>query len=83
MSTLSWAKTANRSVVGSMTDFVFLAEHQPAHQTNNPDLVELSVWLSRTPCSPLDKTHFEGIPGSPDREVIALTGPDETGGPSR
>ncbi len=63
-----WAKTANRSVLGVMNEFVFLADHYRwYHQTPQPDLVELSVQLSRTPCSPLYGTHT-----SPDRAVSAL-----------
>jgi hypothetical protein len=66
MGQASYAKTANRSVVGSMNDFVFLAEAALAHG-NAEDLVALSVRLAGTPCSPLRKGH-----DFPDREVEAL-----------
>ncbi|MCP4966055.1 MAG: hypothetical protein GY926_12570 [bacterium] len=62
----SYSKTVNRSVVGSMNDFAFLAEAGRAHGKGE-DLVALSVHLSGTPCSPLRKSH-----GFPDREVEAL-----------
>ncbi len=63
-----WSKTASRSVLGVMNDFVFLADHyRRYHGQPRPDLVELSVQLSRTPCSPLFRTH-----ANPDRAVTAL-----------
>jgi hypothetical protein len=60
------AKTSNRSVVGIMNEFTFLAE---AHlgPGARPDLLGLSVRLARTPCGPLYKRHV-----SPDRELAAL-----------
>ena len=62
------ATTANRSLLGSMNEFAFLAE---THRTKGADLdlLELSLTLSRTPCSPLYSRHV-----SPDREVAALLG---------
>jgi hypothetical protein len=60
------AKTANRSVVGLMTDFCYLAETRRAGRGID-DLVSLSLSLARTPCSPLAKRH-----GFPDRELHAL-----------
>lgn len=61
-----YAKTANRSVVGIMTEFSFMAEvHREAHGAD--DLVALALWLSGTPCGPLRKRH-----GFPDRELDAL-----------
>ncbi len=66
MSEVSYAKTANRSVVGSMNDFAFLAEAGRA-QGRGEDLVALSVHLASTPCSPLRKGY-----GFPDREVEAI-----------
>jgi len=69
-----YAKTANRSVVGIMNEFTFLAEVHRANRDVN-DLVALAVRLSRTPCSPLYKRHT-----SPDRELTALvTAWSETG----
>lgn len=64
--------TANRSLLGSMNEFAFLAE---AHRTQgeDTDLLELSLTLARTPCSPLYSRHV-----SPDREVAALLGEQTT-----
>lgn len=62
----SFAKTANRSVLGSMNDFAYLAGfHRDAG--NVVDLVALSASMAETPCSPLFASHT-----SPDREVLAL-----------
>ncbi len=60
------ATTVNRSLIGSMNEFAFLAD---AHRTpqEDTDLLDLSLTLSRTPCSPLYNRHV-----SPDREVTAL-----------
>lgn len=62
----SYAKTANRSVIGSMNDFAFLAGVHRAHG-DTENLVALAVRLAGTPCGPLRKGH-----GYPDREVEAL-----------
>jgi len=58
--------TKNRSRVGSLNEFAFLAD---AHRQSHPeiDLLDLSLRLSRVPCSPLYKRHI-----SPDRELAAL-----------
>lgn len=61
-----WAKTVNRSVVGMMNEFGFLAEVDRAHKRSG-DLVSMSVRLAGTPCSPLYKRHT-----FPDRELAAL-----------
>ena len=58
--------TNNRSRVGSLTEFAFLADHH-RHQRPDLDLLDLSLWLSSVPCSPLYKRHV-----SPDRELAAL-----------
>ncbi|WP_431922996.1 DUF6933 domain-containing protein [Amycolatopsis tucumanensis] len=57
--------TANRSVVGVMTEFTRLAQ---IHHHDDPtvDLVELMVLLAATPCSPLYSRN-----ASPDRELAA------------
>ena len=60
------AKTANRSVVGIMNEFAFLAEVF-TDRPGEPSLLDLSLRLAETPCGPLDKRH-----GSPDRELTAL-----------
>jgi hypothetical protein len=60
-----WAKTANRSVLGIMNDFTFLAgETRRRRGVDEP--IELALWLAQTPCSPLYKGHI-----SPDRELLA------------
>lgn len=66
MANAEFSKTANRSVVGSMVDFTYLAGAARAHDRVG-DLIALSVRMSGTPCSPLDKGH-----GFPDREVTAI-----------
>ena len=59
------AKTRNRSMVGMMTEFAFLGRAS-AESSDAVDLVELSLWLARTPCGPLYSRQ-----GSPDRELAA------------
>jgi len=64
MEQVTWAKTANRSVIGSMNEFAYLAE---AHLANNRiDLFDLSVSLASTPCGPLYSTY-----SFPDRAAHA------------
>lgn len=60
------AKTANRSVVGVMNEFTYLAD---VHRSKDsaPDLLGLSLRLATTPCGPLYARHV-----SPDRELAAL-----------
>jgi hypothetical protein len=60
------AKTANRSVVGIMNEFTFLAEAYRG-DTPAPDLLALAIRLATTPCGPLYSKHV-----SPDRELDAL-----------
>ena len=60
------AKTANRSVVGIMNEFSFLAESYRG-DTPTPDLLALAIRLATTPCGPLYSKHV-----SPDRELAAL-----------
>lgn len=57
--------TANRSVVGVMNEFAFLAD---VHRDNakGVDLLELTVRLAATPCGPLYRRNI-----SPDRELAA------------
>ncbi len=70
------AATANRSVVGIMNDFTFLAD---TYWTEiRPDLRALAVRLARTPYSPLYRGH-----GSPDRELAALVDSGAQAGPQR
>jgi hypothetical protein len=63
-----FSKTANRSVLGVMNDFGYLASHYRADRRGD-DLVSLAVWLARTPTGPLSQRA-----GSPDRELHALVG---------
>ena len=60
------AKTANRSVVGIMNEFTFLAGAYRG-DTPAPDLVALAMRLAATPCGPLYSKHI-----SPDHELAAL-----------
>jgi hypothetical protein len=60
------AKTANRSVVGIMIEFTYLAEAY-RDDTPAPDLLALAMRLATTPCGPLYSKHV-----SPDRELDAL-----------
>ena len=59
------AKTANRSTIGMLNEFGFLAG---AHRENSgtQDLTALAVDLAHTPCGPLFKTHI-----FPDRALQA------------
>lgn len=61
-----WAKTANRSVIGIMNEFSYLAEVDRDHERSE-DLVSMAVRLAGTPCSPLHRRH-----SFPDRELAAL-----------
>lgn len=72
-----FAKTANRSIVGIMNQFAYLAEGYRDYLETD-DLLALSVKLSETPCSPLSKSAI-----SPDRELKRLVGNwrvDDSGG---
>jgi hypothetical protein len=59
------APTTNRSVVGVMNEFGYLAD--AVRNDYVDDLLALSVRLAGTPCSPLYRRHV-----SPDRELAAL-----------
>lgn len=59
------APTANRSVVGIMNEFTFLAEAW-REDHRQPDLHALALRLATTPCGPLYRKHI-----SPDRELAA------------
>jgi hypothetical protein len=61
-----FAPTANRSVVGIMNEFSFLADVY-RHQHPDLDLLGLGRKLASTPCSPLYRRHT-----SPDRELQAF-----------
>lgn len=67
MQVVKCAKTPNRSVVGIMTEFAYLAEAYRNHDKPN-DLIELSLKLARWPFSPL----YKG-PVSSERALKAST----------
>jgi len=54
MSEVVYVKTANRSVLGVMNEFVYLAEGY-RDQDGTVDPVALSLKLAGTPCGPLYK----------------------------
>ena len=60
-------KTANRSLVGVMSEFSYLGEVFSAGSTT--DLHGLSIRLAHTPCGPLRQRE-----GFPDLELRALLG---------
>ncbi len=64
----SYAKTAGRSLLGSMNDFDRLAGYFRADHGAD-DLIALSARMAETPCGPLFKSY-----SSPDRAVLALFG---------
>jgi len=55
MADVSFAKTANRSVVGSMNEFAYQAEFRNAEGLH--DLTAMAVYLADMPCGPLFKTY--------------------------
>jgi hypothetical protein len=60
---VQYAKTSNRSVLGIMNQFSFLAEGYREYSETD-DLLELSLKLANTPCSPLYKRET-----FPDKEL--------------
>jgi hypothetical protein len=56
MDTFVVAKTANRSTVGMLKEFGFLADAR-REDSGTPDLTALAADLAHTPCGPLLKTH--------------------------
>lgn len=60
--------TNDRSLLGVLNEYIFLAEH--AHNTGYgaTNLPGLAAWLAQVPMSPLAKRH-----GSADRELAALS----------
>ena len=61
------APTANRSIVGSINEFAYLADVYRSDYPADPDLLDLSLRLSTVPCGPLYARHV-----SPDHELAAL-----------
>ena len=64
MAEVHLAPTANRSVVGILNEFAYLAD---VHQPDPNGLLDLSVRLASTPLGPLYQRHI-----TPDRELAAL-----------
>ena len=60
------ARTTNRSVVGIMNEFTYLADAYRDHHPGQ-DLLDLAMRLATTPCGPLYRKHI-----SPDRELAAF-----------
>jgi hypothetical protein len=52
MAEVRFARTASRSVLGTMNDFIFQMESEPARRSSR-DLLRLAMLLNRTPVSPL------------------------------
>ena len=69
MNDVAVAKTANRSVLGVINEFTFMAEHAIG-RGHSRDNLDLALWLANTPCSPLRKS--TGFPN--DEARLALTG---------
>lgn len=67
MATVALAPTANRSVVGVMTELAYLAGPSPSGTPGPAELLALSLQLATAPLGPLYKRHL-----SPDRELAAL-----------
>jgi hypothetical protein len=65
MRTHTLAATASRSVLGTMNEFVHLADNY-RWRHEEIDLVELSFWLAQVPCTPL-----RGLAGTPELELRA------------
>lgn len=63
MQSVEWAKTNCRSVLGSMNDFISMAE-AGRERGRDKDLLSLSLQLAHTPCGPLQHST-----GRPDREL--------------
>jgi hypothetical protein len=59
------AKTSNRSLLGSMNEFAYLADVD-RHSAAVVDLLGLSLRLAGTPCSPLYRSHV-----TPHDELLA------------
>ena len=64
MADVAYGKTTNRRVLGVMVD---LAKGLPFYLDRGGSLLDVSMTLAETPCSPLYETTI-----SPDRTTIAL-----------
>ena len=64
MQIFSYGRTQNRSVIGSLNDFIFLLSHYVAGKPT-ASLLEQSLHLAHTPCTPIG-------PGFPDQVTREL-----------
>lgn len=64
MSTVQVRRTASRSVLGSLNDFMFQLQ-VGLDMSPERSLVEQALWLAETPCKPIEYA-------SPDRTTQAL-----------
>jgi hypothetical protein len=71
----TYAKTADRSVLGVMNEFAAHANEVRGDRCANADLLALSLLLADTPTRPLYKRHV-----SPNRELAALVDQALAGG---
>jgi hypothetical protein len=53
MDRMAIGKATNRSILGSMNEFAFLAKHYFAREREGTDLAQLQLYLARTPCGAL------------------------------
>ena len=61
------AKTSNRSLLGSMNEFAYLADvYRHSDERHVVELTALSLRLAETPCSPLYRRHI-----TPHDELLA------------
>ena len=54
MHEMAFGATANRSVLGSMNDFVQMTKHYFQAERDTVYLDELELFLAETPCGPLE-----------------------------
>lgn len=71
MTSFGFAKTASRSLVGTMTEFAFMLDHARDRGRSTEDLVGLSTWLAHTPCGALRRG--ERLPDLAVAAVVART----------
>jgi hypothetical protein len=76
MQSVELAKTNSRSVLGTMNDFIYMAE-AGRERGRDEDLLSISMWLAHTPCGRLrDST------GWPDLELRTIVDEFATAGTS-
>ena len=79
MNSATWAKTSNRSVLGSMNDFIKLLEHR-SDAVTNWTLTELAVDIADTPCRAGTKDSI--WPDDQTRQLFASDHSAESSGPT-